>query len=66
MHYIVFSTTDQTSMADGSSHLLTFFENSDPTKRFRLQTEQSKFPAQVSVVTGVDIYHPTSNIGFIL
>lgn len=33
----------------------TFLENSAPTNRFRLQTEQSKFPAHLSVTTGVDM-----------
>ena len=37
------------------SSILTFLENSDPTNRFLLQTEQSKLPAHLSVVTGVDI-----------
>ena len=35
--------------------VLTFLENSAPTNRFRLQTEQSKFPAHLSVTTGVDM-----------
>ena len=34
---------------------LTFFENSAPTNRFLRQTEQSKFPAHLSVTTGVDM-----------
>lgn len=35
--------------------LHTFVENSAPTKRLRLQIEQSKSPAHLSVTTGVDI-----------
>ena len=37
------------------SVLHTFLENSDPTRRFRLHMEQSKIPAHLSVVTGVDM-----------
>ena len=36
-------------------HRRTFLENSEPTSRFRLQIEQSKLPAHLSVETGMDM-----------
>jgi hypothetical protein len=48
----------RTSTTNDMPHVkgrLTFFENSEPINRFRRQALQSKFPAHLSVTTGVDM-----------
>lgn len=52
---------DETSKGE-----LTFFENSSAINRFRRQESQSKFPAHLSVTTGVDMMVKSNGKGYSL